>query len=263
MSSLSRNFLLLICLLSALYCRAEGTVRICADPDNLPFSNQQRAGFDNHIAELLVHKMGKTPVFVWARARRGFLRERFNHGDCDLLMGVPQGLKHVRQTTPYYRSTYVFVTRKEDNLSLSGFNDPAIGKRRIGLQILEADFSPPSLPLIRYGHTSQLVGFESFGAHSADIIHAVAKKNIGMAVVWGPLAGFYVAREKNTLTLIPVHPAIDAGVPFQYSMTIAVPMKNPGLVDSLNHAIESERSQIHHILTSYHVPEVETKEGVQ
>src|SRR3954452_809938 len=90
-------------------------LRICADPDNLPFSNRAGQGFDNRIAVVVAHELGRQPEFVWARSRRGFLREQFNKGACDLLMGVPQGMRAVATSQPYYRSSYVFVTRTRDH----------------------------------------------------------------------------------------------------------------------------------------------------
>ena len=90
---------------------ASPALRICADPDNLPFSDRQGRGFDDRIAVLVAHEVGRTPVFVWARSRRGFLREEFNKGACDVLFGVPEGLHGVLTTHSYYRSSYVFVTR--------------------------------------------------------------------------------------------------------------------------------------------------------
>ena len=237
----------------ALTVHAERKIRVCADPDNLPFSSQQRPGFDNRIADLLIRDLHAQPVFVWARARRGFLRERFNKGECDILMGVPEGMKRLRETKPYYRSSYVFVTRKQDHLQIARFSDPAIGQRRIGLQILESDFSPPSLPLIRYGHAAQLVGFESFGSRAGDIVKAVADKRIGMAVVWGPLAGYYSAPLHEQLTLAPVSPQVEAGIPFTYNMTIATHSRDEALANQLNAAIDRNQAKIGAILHSYHV----------
>jgi mxaJ protein len=262
MFSLCRKLLILTMAMFSLAMEAQQTLRVCADPDNLPFSNQSRAGFDNRIAELLAERIGRKAVFVWARARRGFLRERFNQGDCDLLMGTPEGLKRVRQTIPYYLSSYVFVTRKEDHLVLSRFNDPSIGNRRIGLQILEEDFSPPSLPLIRYGHAAQLVGFESFGHNSGEIIQAVANKRVGLAVVWGPVAGYYASRQKTPLSLTPV-PPLESGIPFRYAMAVAVHTRDIELESQLNRAIVEERSSIRKILNAYHVPQTEVNEGSQ
>jgi len=238
-------------------------LRICADPDNLPYSDRALDGFDNHIAELLARDIGRKPVFVWARSRRGFLRERFNKGACDVLMGVPEGLKHVLTTRPYYRSSYVFVTRSREHLDITGFDDPALNHKRIGLQILESDFSPPSLPLIRNGHTAQLVGYESFGKDAGNIVRAVANKEIGVAVIWGPLAGYYAHRQSVPLALTAVSPAVDrSGVPFVFDMTAAVHSDDAELASQLNQAIVRDASKIDAILRAYHVPQLPlTKAG--
>jgi mxaJ protein len=230
-------------------------VRVCADPDNLPFSNAAARGFDNRIAELLAHDLNRPVVFVWARARRGFLREQFNKGACDVLMGTPRGLNHVRTTIPYYISSYVFVTRRDEHLYISRFDDPAIGRRRIGLQILEEDFSPPSLPLIRLGHAAQLVGFDSFGQGGEDIVRAVVDKRVGLSVVWGPLAGYYAAKQPVPLSLSVVEPSVDSsGVPFSFAITMAVHNNDTVLADELNTAIHRNHGKIRSILAAYHVP---------
>jgi mxaJ protein len=117
-------------------------LRICADPDNPPYSTRAETGFDNRIAMLLARDLRRKTVFVWSRARRGFLRERFNKNECDVLLGVPMGVKGVLSTGPYYRSTYVFVTRRQDHLQVASFQDPVLNNQRIGLQIMEEDLSP-------------------------------------------------------------------------------------------------------------------------
>jgi len=230
-------------------------LRICADPDNLPFSNRAEQGFDNRIGILIAHKLGREPEFVWARSRRGFMREQFNKGACDLLMGVPEGLRAVATSRPYYRSSYVFVARKRDELHIARFDDPHLEGRRIGLQILEEDYAPPSLPLIRNGHAAQLVGFDTFGARSADIVHAVADRRVGVAVVWGPLAGYVAARDHLPVTLTAVSPQVDSsGVPFTYDIAIAVHKKDNALRNAINHAIDQSDAQIRAILARYHIP---------
>jgi mxaJ protein len=255
MSSLSRSLGLLILLLSFGAALAQGPLRVCADPDDLPFSNASRSGLDNRIAQLLGNDLHRNIVFVWSRARRGFLRERFNQGACDMLMGVPEGIKHVRTTVPYYRSSYVFVTRRSDDLHLTRFDDPGIGHQRIGLQVLEEDFSPPSLPLIRAGHAAQLVGFDSFGSRGEQIVSAVADKTVGFSVVWGPLAGYYAAKQRVPLTLSAVQPSIDpSGIPFSFAITIAVHSDDTILAQSLSRAIKRNHDKIEAILRAYHVP---------
>lgn len=230
-------------------------LRICADPDDLPFSNRAGQGFDNQIAVLVARDLGRKPVFVWARSRRGFLRERFNKDACDVLVGVPQGMRGVATTAPYYRSSYVFVSRRRERLQIASFSDPHLNGRRIGLQILEEDLAPPSIPLIRNGHAAQLVGFGSFGPQAGDVVRAVAGGRVGVAVVWGPIAGYYAASQRVPLTLTAVSPAVDSsGIPFVYSMSMAVHKNDVALRDALNRSIERLQPRIARVLKAAHVP---------
>ncbi|MBV8631328.1 MAG: quinoprotein dehydrogenase-associated putative ABC transporter substrate-binding protein [Silvibacterium sp.] len=231
-------------------------LRICADPDNLPYSNRAAQGFDNRIAVLIAHEIGREPEFVWARSRRGFLRERFNTGACDALMGVPQGMRGVATSAPYYRSSYVFVTPKSGHLEITSFDDPQLDRGRIGLQVLEENYAPPSLPLIRAGHAAQLVGFEAFGEQSADIVRAVADGRIACAVVWGPLAGYYAQRDRLPVALRAVSPTVDAsGVPFTFAIAIAVREKDSELLHQINQALARLQPEVGAILDRYNVPQ--------
>jgi mxaJ protein len=237
-------------------------LRICADPDNLPFSNRAGHGLDNRIAALVARDLGSEPVFIPARSRRGFLRERFNKGACDLLTGVPLGMHGVATTRPYYRSTYVFVTPASEHLQIASFHDPHLNGRRIGLQILEEDYSPPSLPLIRNGHAAQLVGFEAFGSGGSEIIRAVADGRVGVAVVWGPVAGYFAAKQHASVTLTPVARAVDSsGVPLAYSIAFAVHSNDTALRDALNASLARLEPQIQKVLATYHVPTLPQTEG--
>ncbi len=251
-----------ILLLTASAALAAQPLRICADPDDLPFSNHLGQGIDNQIAILLAHDLGRTPVFVWTRSRRGFLREQFNRNRCDLLMGIPQGMKGVATTQPYYRSSYVFVTRRREHLEIASFADPRLNGRRIGLQILEENLSPPSIPLIRSGHAAQLVGFESFGTEADSIVRAVASGRVGVAVVWGPTAGYFAATEHLPLALRPVTPAVDrSGIPFQYSIAMGVHKNDIALRDALNRSIARLQPQIARVLKQAHVPTIPISGG--
>src|SRR5436305_12072873 len=110
---------LLVCTVAPISSAAP--LRVCADPDNLPFSDRAGTGFENRIAVMIAKDLKRTPKFVWARSRRGFLREEFNQGACDMLMGVPQGMRGVATSVPYYRSSYVFVTPKKAHLQITRF----------------------------------------------------------------------------------------------------------------------------------------------
>lgn len=230
-------------------------LHICADPDNLPFSDRSLRGFDNHIAMVLAQALHREPIFVWSRSRRGFLREQFNKNACDMLMGVPEGMRGVATTHSYYRSSYVFVTRQRDRLQIATFDDPQLNGRRIGLQALEEDLSPPSLPLIRNGHAAQIVAFESFGALAPDIVRAVADGRVGVAVVWGPLAGYFAARQPIPLSLLPVAKPVDSsGIPMAFSLAIAVHRQDTALLDALNIALSKIQPQIDRILRQFNIP---------
>lgn len=228
---------------------------ICADPDNMPYSNRALQGFDNRIAIEVARALDRRPVFIWSRARRGFIRREFNSGKCDILAGIPVGMRAVLTTNPYYRSTYVFVTRSSDHLHLASFDDPNLNGKRIGLQVMEEDLSPPSLPLIRSGHAAQFVGFPSFGDAAGDIVRSVAAKRIGLAVVWGPLAGYFARQQPGVISLTPVHPAVDSsGIPFVFDIALGVRRRDTALRDQLNAALASKSAAIQRILTRYGVP---------
>jgi mxaJ protein len=221
----------------------------------LPFSNRNAQGLDNRIAVLVAHDVHRQPVFVWARNGRGFLREQFNKDACDVLIGVPQSLRGVLTTTPYYRSAYVFVTRRREHIEIASFSDPRLNGRKIGLQALEENLSPPSLALIRTGHAAQLVGFNSFGSHAPEIVRAVADGRLGTAVVWGPLAGYFTARNHLALKLTPVSPLVDtSGVPFAFSISMAVHKRDAELRDQLNQSLAHLKPAISRILAEYNVP---------
>jgi mxaJ protein len=255
-------FLLLIAICGRVFGAAP--LRICADPDDPPFSTGAAQGFDNRIAILLAHDLHREPVFVWTRSRRGFIREQFNKGACDILMGVPAGMKTVATSRPYYRSTYVFATPLREHLQIASFDDPHLSGRRIGLQILEEDLSPPSIPLIRTGHAAQLVGYPSFGARGGDIVRAVSTGRVGTAVVWGPIAGYFTAVMHLPLQLTPVSPAVDAsGIPFTFAVAVAVHKNDVVLRDSVNSSLTRLQPQIDRILTEYHVPTLPLQENAR
>jgi mxaJ protein len=265
MSSLFRNVLLVVLAWTVVRtASAISPLRICADPDNLPFSNRAGNGFENRIAVLLAEDLHRNPIFVSARGGRGFLRERFNKNACDLLMGVPAGMRAVASSRPYYRSTYVFVTPRRKHIQIASFNDSHLDGRRIGLQILEEDLSPPSVPLIRDGHAGQIVGFESFGAQSGDIVRAVSTGRIGTAVVWGPVAGYFTASMHLPLVLTPVSPTVDpTGIPFTFALTVGVHKNDIPLREAIDSAIQHLQPQIDKILAEYHVPTVASPESAR
>jgi len=240
---------------------AASPLRVCADPDNLPFSNRAGAGLDDRIVALVAHDLRRQIVFVWTRPRRGFLREQFNKNACDVLLGVPAGVRGVAVSEPYYTSSYAFVSLARKQLQIASFADEHLNGQRIGLQILEEDLAPPSLPLIRSGHAAQIVGFESFGKREGDVVKAVADGRVGVAVVWGPVAGYFAHSSPVALTVSPVSSDYRfAGVPFTYSMGFGVHKEDRVLLQELNDSIRRLKPKIKQVLAAFAVPTVKTTE---
>ncbi len=247
----------LLVALACLTAIAQSPLRVCADPDNLPFSKRGASGFDNRIVTLVAHDIHRAPVFIWARARRGFLREQFDKDACDVLLGVPAGMRGLAVTDPYYTSSYAFVTPARKHLEIASFEDTRLKNQRIGLQILEEDLSPPSLPLIRSGHAAQIVGFEAFGKREGDVVKAVADGNVGMAVAWGPVAGYFAHQSRVPLTVTPVTPGYTfSGIPFTYSIGLGVHQQDQVLLQHLNNSIHRLQPEIDRILAAFAVPTV-------
>ena len=155
------------------------------------------------------------------------------------------------------------MTPARKHLQIASFTDQHLNDQRIGLQILEEDLSPPSLPLIRSGHAAQIVGFESFGKREGDAVKAVADGRVGVAVVWGPVAGYFARRSPVPLTVTPVARGYCfSGIPFTYSLGLGVHNQDQALLKQVNDSIRRLQPKIKQILAAFAVPKVNiAKEG--
>jgi mxaJ protein len=184
------------------------------------------------------------------------VRENLNKGICDALVGVPVQFRPVLTTVPYYSSSYVFVTRKSSAPKLESFDDPRLKKMKIGVQILDDDYAPPARALARRQLAANIVGFDTTGAQSGDIIYAVAHDKIDAAIVWGPLAGYYASRSRVPLTLSPVIPEIDPpALPFRFAMAVGVRKSDQNLKSQIERALIKRHASIERILRAYSVPQ--------
>ena len=138
-------------------------LRVCADPNNLPFSNQAGEGLENRVAELVAAHLRAELQYVWWAERKSFLRNSLQAGLCDVVMGVPSTLDSVSVTRPYYQSTYVFVERADRHLKIASLNDPRLEQLKIGIHIVGDDYAPPAHLLARRGLASQLAGYRLYG----------------------------------------------------------------------------------------------------
>ncbi len=244
-------------------------LRVCADPNNLPFSNEKGEGFENKIAELLAHELGATLHYTWHPQRRGFVRNTLNAGKCDVVMGVPSNYDPVRTTRPYYWSTYVFVYRADRGYHITSLADSALQRLKIGIHVVGDDFQnpPPAQALAARGIIDNVEGYSIYGDYSqpnppARLIEAVARGDVDVAIAWGPLAGYFAKRQRVPLTIAPVPPASDiSGQQWTFPIAMGVRHRDQALAAELDRLLESERPKILKILDEYGVPRVQGEEA--
>jgi len=240
-------------------------LRVCADPNNLPFSNQRQEGFENRIAELVAREMKAELRYVWWAQRRGYIRNTLRAGLCDLFIGMPTGLDMVLVTRPYYRSTYAFVT-KRSGPRITSFDDPKLKRLRVGVQIIGDDFAnaPPAEALTHRGIVKNVRGYSVLGDYRepnppSRIVRAVANGEIDVAVVWGPLAGYFARRSTVPLRVVPVSPEVDVPyLPFVFDIAMGVRRGETVLRDTLDAVIVRRQHDIDRILADYGIPRADT-----
>jgi quinoprotein dehydrogenase-associated probable ABC transporter substrate-binding protein len=239
-------------------------LRVCADPNNLPFSNERGEGFENKIVDLIADDLGATASYTWHAQRRGFLRETLKDNACDLVPGLPSNLEGVRTTTPYYRSTYVFVTR-QDGPQVASFNDAVLKDHLVGVQLVGDDGwnTPPAHALTRRGIVGNVRGYSLYGDYRepnppARIVEAVAAGEIDVAIVWGPLGGYFATREPVPLRITAVRPQFDGPqLPMVWDISMAVRLDDEDLWKEVDAALQRRRAEIDAILATYGVPRVD------
>jgi len=241
-------------------------LRVCADPNNLPFSNERGEGFENRLAEIVAADLGSHVEYTWWAQRRGFVRNTIGAGDCDVLMGVPRDLDSVLTTAPYYRSTYAFVYRK-GSMPFKSFDDPALRDARVGVQLIGDDFAntPPAHALGRRGIVANVVGYPVYGDYTepnppARIVEAVAHNELDVAIVWGPLAGYFAARASAPLSVTPLAEQREGVLPFAFDISVGVARRAPALRDEIDGALAHRKPDIDRLLDEYHVPRVDRDE---
>jgi quinoprotein dehydrogenase-associated probable ABC transporter substrate-binding protein len=245
---------------------ANQALRVCADPNNLPFSNQAGQGFENKLAQMLAQSLGKQVQFVWHAQGKEFLRDTLNANQCDVVMGLPTDdhAYGVLTTDPYYRSAYVLVYRVDAPYQLKSLDDPRLRTLQIGVHATGDDWVdlPGGATLAHRGivknvHVYTLGVDDSHPNPSADLIHAVAKGEVDVAIAWGPLAGYFATREPVKLKVVPLTDTHTI-LPFQFSISMAVRHGNGALRDKLNAFLATHRAAVRQLLTKYGVPQLKT-----
>ena len=237
-----------------------GVIRVCADPDNMPLSNQKGEGYEQKIAELVAKEWNAKIEYAWWPVRRGFFARALNGRYCDIAIQAPAEFDMAGVTKPYFRSGYVFVTRKDSGLDIKSLADPRLKKLKIGVNILNSDAenTPPAMALSQYGVVGNLTGYPTFYTDSIrpeDIVTAVARKEIDVAIAWGPIAGYFANKSPVPLNLQPLAERDSlTDFPFRFSIGLGVRRRDRGLRDSLQTVLDRRGPEIQAILKQYKVP---------
>ena len=237
-------------------------LRVCADPNNLPYSDRQEAGFENKIAEILADELGADLSYVWYPQRNLQVREVFREGDCDLIMGTGDGNPLMLTTLPYYQSTYVFVYRGDAGFEIDSLDDADLQTLKIGVQVPggESASVPPAQALANRGLSQNFVGYSIFGDYSRPeplrpIVDAVVAGEVDVAVVWGPVAGYFAKSAPEPLKLVPVTPQIEPPfLPMVFSISAGVRQGDEDFADLLDRAFVARWDEVQAVLESYGVP---------
>lgn len=261
----------LLALLLALGAAAAGAepprevLRVCADPDNLPYSRADGTGFEDRIARVLAQDLGMDLQYAWLPDRRGFVRKTLGAGLCDVLLGVPVGFERAQLTAPYYRSSYVWVQRADAGPLPTGFDDPRLARLRIGVQLIGDDLaaSPPGLALARHLPHAQVVGFPIPGELPAAqrMVQAIADGALDGAFIWGPQAGYFAQRAAvpMRIAILAPPPELPREQPFEFAIALGVRRGDAALRERLQQALQRRRGEIAAILAQYGVPVVEAR----
>jgi len=231
-------------------------LRVCADPNNLPFSNEKGAGFENKIAEFLARKLGKELTYAFYPGATGFVRNTLNAHLCDVILGIPQGNDLVQPTNPYYRTTYAIVTRAGGDLDgVVALDDPRLKTKpyKIGL----VANTPPGNVLARQGLMGSVKPYPlmvdtRFDSSSAAMIRDLEKGEIDLALLWGPIAGYYAQNAKIKLVATPL--AETPGTRMAFRIAFGVRHSDQNWKRDLNQFIAQNKPELEKILLDYGVP---------
>ena len=230
------------------------TLRVCGDPDNLPFSNERLEGFENRIAAVVAAELGATPAYAWWPHQRGLVRNTIDAGTCDVIFGVPEGFDFVLWTRPYYRSSYVMAYRSDRGYDLRSLDAPELQRLRIGVHIN----TPPEESLARRGLLDNISTYSLFFDPRGDrdrprkLLDDLVAGVVDVAVAWGPLAGYAATTSDAALELVPLED--EPGVPLSFDISMGVAKGNDELKGRLETAIDRRQTEILAILEEYGVP---------
>jgi quinoprotein dehydrogenase-associated probable ABC transporter substrate-binding protein len=242
------------------------SLTVCADPGNMPLSNEKREGFQNKIAEVLGKALGTGVQYYWRPSiERGLMRTTLSEGNCDVWMDMASDTEGAITTAPLYRSTFVFAYRNDKGtVPFKSLNEPRLQKLRVGV----FQVSAARQALAEHGVMSNTV--IHYLSHNGDLVEQnqpsyqvqqVIDGSLDIAAAWGPMAGYYKTVKHAPLTIQPIN-TIDDTVPLEFNMTLAVPRGRPEIKAAVEKALREHKDEVHKILTDFGVPLVRCDECI-
>jgi quinoprotein dehydrogenase-associated probable ABC transporter substrate-binding protein len=256
----------LLCCLATSFAAMGGPLKsltVCADPGNMPLSNQKGEGFENKIAQVIGAAMGTGVQYYWRPSiERGLMRTTLSEGNCDLWMDMASDTEGAAVLSPLYRSTFVLVYRNDLGLDIKSLDDPALKKLRVGV------FQVSAMRQALAEHHIVDNTVIHYLSHNADIVannqpsyqvQQVIDGGLDVAAAWGPMAGYYKTVLQAPLTILPANRMEDQ-VPMEFDMTLAVPRGRPDIKAAVEAALAQHTNDIHKILVDFGVPLIKCDE---
>jgi mxaJ protein len=236
--------------------------KVCADFDNLPFSNARQEGFENKIAELIAKDLGRKLTFQFWYDRIGYIRNTLNARRCDVILGTVAGNDMMLTSKPIYRSGYVFVTRKDSGFDIKNWDSPDLRKAKIGV----VGQTPPSRPLADkdlLGNSRPYRIMRDLNLPPSYMIDDLVKGDIDVAIIWGPIGGYYAKLAKIPLVVVPApeYEATNVHGKEYWNIAIGVRRKDKERMAMIQEVLDRRHADILKILDDFGIPHVPVIEG--
>lgn len=240
----------------------ESEFKVCADPENMPYSTSKQEGFEDKIAQVLANDLGKKLTFTYAYSRQGFFRNTLGANRCDVVMGTTSDSDMMRTSKPYYRAGHVFVWRKDSNFNITDWTSPDLHKGFIGV----IDHSPATIPMDANGLIANARPYRiqrDLNLPSSFMIDDLAKGDIDIAIAWGPIGGYFAKQSKVPMVVAPIpeYETQNAKGKEYWNISVGVRKKDKDRMEMIQGALDRNQDKIMKILDDYGIPHVPVVDG--
>lgn len=236
--------------------------KVCADPDNMPYSNMKQEGFEDKIAAVLADDLGKKLSFTYAYNRQGFYRNTINANRCDVIISTTPDNDALRTSKPYYRSGHVFVYKKSSGYNIKDWDSADLHKAVIGI----VGQSPATRPLADHGLMNNAKPYRmqrDLNLSPGYMVDDLLKGEIDVAILWGPIGGYYAKQSKEPLVVVPIPEYEEKNIHGKeyWNISVAVRKKDKERMAMIQGALDRNQDKIMKILDDYGIPHVPVVAG--